>query len=247
MNARKVFKSLLIIGVLVVSFTGLRGSGRDLDVWVNFLDLAGRFFPPDFSVLPDLAGALVETLRIAVVATAAASALALPIALGASQRFAPAWLRSATLLVQAGVRTVPSLIWALLAVAVVGANEIAGVVALSFYSLGYLGKFFADAIDTSPVEASRLLTANGAHPVQAFQYGLWPELGPLFRRHVLWMFEYNVRSASIIGYVGAGGIGTRLHVYQEYGQWDRFCAVLLVILVLVVVLELFSRRLTRGH
>lgn len=243
MSLATALKRLVVVAILVVSFLGLQGSGRDLDVWANFTDLASRFFPPDFSVLPELAGALVETLRIAVVATAAASALALPLALGASQRFAPAWLRSATLLTQAGIRTVPSLIWALLAVAVVGANEIAGVVALSFYSLGYLGKFFADAIDTSPVEAARLLEANGAHPVQAFQYGLWPELGPLFRRHVLWMFEYNVRSASIIGYVGAGGIGTRLHIYQEYGQWDRFCAVLLVILALVVGLELFSRRL----
>lgn len=232
----------LVLGIVVASSMSLQGSGRDLDVWANFVGLMSRFFPPDFSILPDLAGALVETLRIAVMATVSATIAALPIALGSSQRFAPTWLRSAMLFFQAAIRTVPSLIWALLAVAVVGANEVAGVFALAFYSIGYLGKFFADAIDTIPVEGAKLLEANGAHPVQAFQYGLWPEAVPLFRRHVLWMFEYNVRSASIIGYVGAGGIGTRLHVYQEYGQWDRFCAVLIVILVLVIGLELIARR-----
>lgn len=232
---------LSIAAIILVSIMSLQGSGRDLDLWANFWDLGRRFFPPDFSILPDLGGALIETLRIAVSATTIATVMALPIALASSQRFSVAWLRRGVLLVQAAIRTVPSLIWALLAVAVVGANDMAGVIALAFYSLGYLGKFFADAIDTSPMEGARVLLANRAHPIQAFQYGLWPELGGLFRRHVLWMFEYNVRSASIIGYVGAGGIGTRLHVYQEYGQWDRFCAVLIVILALVIALELVAR------
>lgn len=243
MNRRwlSLFKTAVVVLILWWSFAGLEGSGRDLPYWENLGRLLGRFFPPNFSDRTEILAALIETLRIAVIATLVAALVAIPLALGASQRLTPTWLRSAVLFVQAAIRTVPSLVWALFAVAVVGPNPVAGVIALVFYSLGYLGKFFADVIDSGHFEAAKSLLQNGAHPLQAFQYGLWPEIAPLLRRHLLWMFEYNIRSASIIGYVGAGGIGTQLHVYQEYGQWDRFSAVMLVILALVLVVESFSR------
>ncbi len=128
----------------------------------------------------------------------------------------------------------PSLIWALIAVAAVGANPLAGVIALTFYSLGYLGKFFSDAFESADAGVMRGLRAIGADAVQAFRYGLWPQAAPLIGSHALWMLEYNIRSAAIIGYVGAGGIGVLLHSYQEFYQWDRFCTVLLFILAIVI-------------
>ncbi len=136
------------------------------------------------------------------------------------------------------IRTIPSLIWALIAVAVVGPYPLAGVLGLTFYSLGYLGKFFSDAFESVDLEVARGLRAIGAGRIQAFQHGLWPNTRPLIWSYSLWMLEYNIRSASIVGYVGAGGVGVLLHVYQEYYQWDRFAAVLLFILALVTLLDL---------
>ena len=79
-----------------------------------------------------------------------------------------------------------------------------------------------------------------ADRVQAFQFGLFPQVKPLILSHVLWMLEYNIRSAAIVGYVGAGGVGLLLHTYQEFGQWNKFASVLFFILILVTILDLFG-------
>ncbi len=94
-------------------------------------------------------------------------------------------------------------------------------------------------------EVARALRALGGGTVQTFQYGLWPNARPLVWSTSLWMLEYNIRSAAIIGYVGAGGIGLQLHTYQEYYQWDRFATVLLMILVLVSLLDFLGERVRR--
>ena len=144
-----------------------------------------------------------------------------------------AWLVAIARMAMNCIRTIPSLIWALIAVAIVGPHPLAGVVGLTFYSLGYLGKFFSDAFESIDLEVARALRAMGAGRIQAFQHGLWPNARPLVWSYSLWMLEYNIRSASVVGYVGAGGVGVLLHIYQEYYQWDRFAAVLVFILGLV--------------
>jgi phosphonate transport system permease protein len=240
-----IFQVLAIcLGLAVIfSLPALRGSGRNLDYWGNLRRFLGQFVPPDFSVSVHAWQALVETGRMAVLATCFAGLLAFVIAPLAARTVSPGWVVQPTRFLLNLVRSIPSLVWALLAVAIVGANTLAGVIALSFYSLGYLGKFFSDsleAVDTRPAEA---LLAAGAHPIQAFQYGLWPEVKPLIWSHTLWMLEYNVRAGTIIGYVGAGGIGTLLYTYQEFYQWNKFAAVLCFILVIVTVLDLAASRL----
>jgi phosphonate transport system permease protein len=160
--------------------------------------------------------------------------------LSVTQNIAPRWMNLVTRMILNIIRTLPSLIWALLAVAVVGPNPLAGVIGLTFYSIGYLGKFFSDAFESLDTEVSDGLRASGANAIQSFQYGLLPQVKPLILSHVLWMLEYNIRSAAIIGYVGAGGIGLLLHTYQEFGHWDRFSTVLIFILVLVTTLDFFG-------
>jgi phosphonate transport system permease protein len=234
---------LLFAVAFVFSLPALRGSGRRLDHWDNIKRFLGQFIPPDFSVSTQAWHALIETGRMAVLATCFASILALVLAPLAARTVSPAWVVWPARFLFNVIRSIPSLVWALLAVAIVGANARAGVIALTCYSLGYLGKFFSDAfeaVDTRPAEALR---AAGAHPIQAFQFGLWPEVKPLIWSHTLWMLEYNVRAGSIIGYVGAGGIGTLLYTYQEFYQWNRFAAVLCFILVIVTVLDIAGSRL----
>jgi phosphonate transport system permease protein len=173
-------------------------------------------------------------------ATLFAGVIALPLAVAGAQNIAPRWMNLTTRMILNVIRTLPSLIWALLAVAVVGPNPLAGVIGLTFYSIGYLGKFFSDAFESIDTQVPDGLELAGADRIQAFQYGLLPQVKPLIMSNVLWMLEYNIRSAAIVGYVGAGGIGLLLHTYQEFGQWDRFSSVLICILVLVTALDFFG-------
>jgi phosphonate transport system permease protein len=227
---------LFLIGA-ALSTPVLKGSGRDLDYMANLRRFLGYFWPPDFSVLPSALLALLETAQIAMLATLFALLLAVPLGMAGARTVSPRWLVFLTRLLLNAVRTLPSLILALIAVAIVGGNALAGVVALTFYSLGYLGKFFADAFESADFRAARALRQTGAHPIQAFQYGLWPNVRPLIWSHTIWMLEYNLRSASIIGYVGAGGLGLLLHTYQEFYAWDKFATVLLLIFILVCLLD----------
>ncbi len=238
--------SLLLFLVAVVCSAGvLRGSGRDLNYLANIRGFLANFFPPDFSVTGQTLLGLWETIQIAVMATAFAIVVSVPIAIAGAQTLSPRWLVFLSRLLMNGIRTIPSLIWALLAVAIVGPNPLAGVIGLTFYSVGYLGKFFSDAFESVDVEVARALRALGARTIQAFQYGLWPHAKPLVWSYSLWMLEYNIRAAAIVGIVGAGGVGLQLHSYQEYYQWDKFATVLLFMFLLVSALDLLGERVRK--
>ncbi len=234
-----VLNVTLVIFLLAVVFSGsaLHGPGRDLDYLANIQRFAGYLFPPDLSVSGQTLSAILETAQIAVVATFFAVILSFPLAIAGAQNLSPRWMVASTRMLMNLIRTVPSLIWALMAVAVVGPNPLAGVIALSMYSVGYLGKFFSEAFESVDVEIARGLRALGASAFQALQFGLWPHARPLVWSYSLWMLEYNIRSAAIIGYVGAGGVGVQLHTYQEFYQWDKFSTVLLFILLMVTLLD----------
>lgn len=244
----KAVHAILLAITLAVVFAlpALDGGGRALDYGANFSRFIDRLWPPNFSVLPDALAALVETIQIAILATSFCFIAAIPLAMAGAGNLSPRLVVSTTRLLLNAIRTIPSLIWAVLAVAVVGANSLAGVIALAFYSLGYLGKFFADAFESSSLEVMRGLRDSGASRIQAFQHGLWPMVKPLILSQTLWMLEYNIRSASIIGYVGAVGIGLQLHTYVEYGAWDSFAAVLVLLFVVVLLLDQLGSHLRRA-
>ena len=227
---------VLFLVAVILCLPGIQGIGRSVDQVGNLSRFVQRALPPDFSILPEVARALLETAQIAVVATAAAAVFALPLAILASRNLLGRWAWPGRLLL-AAVRSVPSLVWALVAVAVVGPSTLAGAIALTAYSVAYLGTFGADDLDAADLAIPRTLRAHGASPVQAAIHGLLPLLTARLSSHLLWMVEYNLRSAAIIGYVGAGGIGVLLHQYQEYGQWPRFTTVLLAVLAVVLILD----------
>jgi phosphonate transport system permease protein len=247
-QARINASTLSLLGFIILALASLGvlgGSGRSLDTWGNLTRFIGRFFPPDLSVVDDALAAIGETVQIATMATLFSIVLSLPLAAAGARTLAPRGLVLVVRLMMNAIRTIPSLVWALIAVAIVGANPLAGVIALTFYSMGYLGKFFSDAFESVDLTTERALRASGASRIQSFQYGLWPNVRPLVWSYALWMLEYNIRSAAIIGFVGAGGIGLQLHTYQEYYQWDRFATVLLMILLLVSLLDFVGERVRR--
>lgn len=236
---------VLFLIAAVLSLPVARGSGRELDYLGNLTGFLKRFFPPNFADWRPLLDAMIETFQMAVLATLAATLISIPVAVAASNNISPAPVVRIARFLLVCIRSIPGLIWALLAVAVCGANPLAGIVGLSFYSVGYLGKFFSDAFESVDKGLADALRATGADLIQGFQYGIWPHAKPFIWSQTLWMLEYNIRSASIIGYVGAGGIGIWLHTYQELGQWDRFSAVLCCILAIVLVLDYAGERIRK--
>lgn len=238
---------VLFILAVIYSAHALEGPGRSLDYLANIRRFVDTFFPPDLSpaLLAQVGSALLTTIEIAILATFFAIGISFVLALGAAQNISPSWLVWIIRMILNGIRTIPSLIWALLAVVIVGPNALAGVIALTFYSIGYLGKFFSEAFESVDLEVARGLRGNGADFIQAFQFGLWPHAKPLVWSYSIWMLEYNIRSAAIIGYVGAGGIGQLLHTFQEFSWWDRFSTVLLCIFILVASLDFLGERVRR--
>ena len=237
---------LFLLGALG-ALPSIEGSGRDLDYWGNLSRFSSQFFPPDWSILDRTLEGLLETVQIALVSTLLSIVISIMLSIGAARTIAPLWLLWPTRMILNVIRTIPSLLWALLAVVIVGSNPLAGVIALTFYSVGYLAKFFSETFEAADTDAQQALRSLGASPLQAFQYGLWPNARPIIWSHCLWMLEYNVRSASIIGYVGAGGIGLHLKLYAESADsWNKFSLVLLCILVIVTVLDFTGEKIRQS-
>jgi phosphonate transport system permease protein len=237
---------LFLLGALG-ALPSIEGSGRDLDYWGNLSRFTSQFFPPDWSILDRTLEGLLETVQIALVSTLLSIVISIVLSIGAARTIAPLWLLWPTRMILNVIRTIPSLLWALLAVVIVGSNPLAGVIALTFYSVGYLAKFFSETFEAADTDAQQALRSLGASPLQAFQFGLWPNARPIIWSHCLWMLEYNVRSASIIGYVGAGGIGLHLKLYAESADsWNKFSLVLICILVIVTVLDFTGEKIRQS-
>ena len=159
----------LIIFLLAIAFSlpAMRGSGRDLDHAGNLVRFLKRFFPPDLSVSGQILEALMETIQIAILATFFSILLAFPLAVAGAQTLSPRWLVVISRMIMNCIRTIPGLIWALIAVAMVAVST-GRMLGLSFYSLGYLGKVFGDAFESVDLEVARGLRAIGAGKSKLF-------------------------------------------------------------------------------
>ncbi|WP_404384246.1 phosphonate ABC transporter, permease protein PhnE [Caenispirillum salinarum] len=201
-------------------------------------DLFGRMVPPDFTQWRGIAWALVETVNIATIATFLAVFLSLPVALIAAQNTTPnkatLWLGRFILV---SSRSVNTIIWALLFVAVFGPGVLAGILAIIFRSLGFLGKLVGEAIeeiDRKPIEA---LEATGASRMKILLYGVVPQVMPTFFAVSILRWDINLRESTVLGLVGAGGIGIILQGAIDTFAWQTVATILLAIIVLVLAGE----------
>ncbi|MBT3469427.1 MAG: phosphonate ABC transporter, permease protein PhnE [Opitutae bacterium] len=237
---------ILFLFLTIFAGKSMLTNNRPADVAAGIRYFFNKFFPPDFSDWPIIFVSLGETFQIAIIATFISILLSLIIALGASRNIAPTWLVQTTRMFLNITRTLPSLIWAFLFVILFGATPIAGVFALTFYSLGYLGKFFSETFESVDVQVARGLKLIGASKMQAFRFGLWPNVKAQVWSHSLWMLEYNIRSASIVGLVGAGGIGMELNKAMDMASgFQKVTAILICILGIVILLDLLSQAIRR--
>ncbi len=186
--------------------------------------------------------ALWTTLRIATLGTVLAALIALPLGLLAARTLrAPRPLAWAAKGVLDGLRSIHTLVFGLLFVGIVGLGATAGILAVAVHSAGTLGKLLAEAIETldpAPLDAVR---ATGATPAQVFFLGAWPAVLPQFVSQTLYVWEFNLRDSTVLGLVGAGGLGLLLAEAMSLFQWGRLATLLLAIVLMVTLFDALSR------
>lgn len=205
-------------------------------------DYAIQFLHPDFSLpqLQALARAAAETLAMSAIGTLLAALFGLLLALPAAGRFG--WLarQTARLLLNA-LRSAPELVWAALMVLAAGLGPNAGTLALALHTTGVLGRLFAEALENTPAAPADAVRMLGASRVAAFCYGTLPNLWPQLVAYTLYRWENNIRMSSILGFVGAGGLGQMLYVHLSLFQQAQAASVILAMLALVLAVDSFSQ------
>jgi phosphonate transport system permease protein len=211
----------------------------------NMAQFAADFFPPSFTNWRFYVEEMVVTLQIAVWGTALAVISAIPLGLLASSNIVPWWVFQPVRRVLDAFRAINEMVFAMLFVVAVGLGPFAGVLALWIHTAGTLAKLFSEAveaIDPQPVEGIRSTGASALHEIV---YGVIPQVMPLWVSYTLYRFEANVRSASVVGMVGAGGIGVVLWEIIRGFQYAETAAVILIIIVTVSLIDLISARIRK--
>jgi phosphonate transport system permease protein len=206
--------------------------------------VASMWPPSPGAQLPVFLHALAETLAIALIGTLTGAVLAFPLGLLAAKNVIPnVFAHFAVRRVLDTVRGVDVLIWALIFINVVGLGPFAGILAIAVSDMGSFGKLFSEAIENSDRKPVEGVVSTGASPLHAVRFGLVPQVFPVMASQVLYYFESNTRSATIIGIVGAGGIGLHLTEQIRVLDWNKVAFLVLMILVTVAVIDWISSRL----
>lgn len=247
---KKIGLYLLIYGALLLlyiwAFSGVPIDGfKDTAAKITKAIFSGMLSPDwDYVYLPDgedLLRGLLDTLAIAVLGTFISALLCIPFAFWAAKNMNRAKFTTGTgKFMLSFIRTFPELVMALLFIKAVGPGSFAGVLALGLHSIGMLGKLFSEeveAIDPGPSEA---MAATGANKLQTLRLAVFPQVLPGFISYTLYRFEINLRSASILGIIGAGGIGTPLIFAMQSRDWERVGIILLGIIVMVILVDMIS-------
>ncbi|WP_371877208.1 phosphonate ABC transporter, permease protein PhnE [Alsobacter ponti] len=243
------------IGFVVILVALFFGGFALLDIsWVRVVGGMGRLgefvelmLPPSFGATARLLAwlhSLAETLAIAFLGTLLAATLALPFGFLAARNVIPSWaMRFVTRRFLDSVRSIDTLIWALIWINVVGLGPFAGILAIMTSDFGAFGKLFSEAIEAADGKAVEGVRSTGGHAMHGVRFGLVPQVLPVMASQVLYFFESNTRSATIIGIVGAGGIGTHLYEQIKVLDWQAVSFLVLMVLVTVTLIDQISSRL----
>jgi phosphonate transport system permease protein len=233
--------AIFVFGLVDLDFSPARLlSGLSQLGWITLL-----MIPPDPGTsLPLYLKALGETLSIALLGTTVAAALALPVSLLAARNIVPSnLLRFPVRRFLDSIRGVDTLIWALVWINVVGLGPFAGVLAIALSDFGAFGKLFSEAIEAADKKQVEGIRAAGGSALHEVRFGLMPQVLPVIAGQVLYFIESNTRSATIIGIVGAGGIGLQLAEQIRVLEWQKVSFLILMILVAVAAIDFISGKL----
>lgn len=211
-------------------------------------DLLVRMVPPRWSVLDRLWLPLWDTINIATLGTLLGLLIAVPVAFLAARNTTPSVLliRPVALLTIVSSRSINSLIWALLLVTILGPGVLAGTIAIALRSIGFIGKLLYEAIEEVDVSQVEAISATGAGSAQTLVYGIVPQVMPAFAGISVYRWDINIRESTVLGLVGAGGIGLELNASVSRLAWPEVTVMFIVILVTVIISEWISARV-RAH
>tara|TARA_B110001452_G_scaffold256372_1_gene249651 strand:+ start:1584 stop:2411 length:828 start_codon:yes stop_codon:yes gene_type:complete len=206
-----------------------------------FGDILSRMLPPDFSNLKELISAMFETIEIAFLGTFLAIVLSIPLGLFSARNLAPnyfVYLICKTIVIF--FRAIPEFIIAMILVIAIGFGAMPGVLALGLHTMGFLAKFYAEDIEhinKGPIDA---LKSSGATKSQIISFGVIPQILPSFVANNLYILDRNVRMATMLGIVGAGGIGYELQSSFRMFQYERVSAIIILIFITIFLIDHFS-------
>lgn len=246
-RARTWLLWLIIVALLVWSWgpTEMHKVGSLFTDWRNMTEFASGFLRPNFQEWQAYGWEMVETVQIAVWGTALAVFFGVPFAILASANVSPQWIVQPVRRLMDAFRAINEIVFALLFVVAVGLGPVAGVLALAIHNIGIVAKLFSEAveaIDPRPVEGIR---ATGASRLQEVIFGVVPQVMPLWSSYTLYRFETNVRSATVLGIVGAGGIGHSLYENVRSFQYSETAAIIIIVVLTVMLIDMISSRIRK--
>ncbi len=223
-----------------------------IDLEINFIklfsdsskyfgDILGRMLPPDFSNLKNLTYAMLETIEIAFLGTFIAIVLSIPVGLFSARNLAPNYIVFLTARIfTVFFRAIPEFIIAMILVIAVGFGAIPGVLALGLHTMGFLAKFYAEDIEhvnKGPIEA---LKSSGASKRQIISFAIIPQIIPSFVANNLYILDRNIRMATMLGIVGAGGIGYELQSSFRMFEYQKVSAIIIIIFLTIFIIDHLS-------
>ena len=274
LGIKSVALIVLIAGAYYWGMLGTKASPVELvNGLPNIWDFVTRMFPPKFETdtrvfetgqiglfglaipslstgieypFPLIINAVVETIQMALIGTTLAFILSTPFAVMAARNISPPALYGVTRLLLNANRAIPDLIFALIFVAAIGLGPFGGVLAIAVGSIGTMGKMWAEAIESIDPQQVLAVKATGARPSQTIVYAVAPQALPMISSYGLLSFESNVRSATILGMVGAGGIGLELNKFMSLFQYQYLLGALIIIVIVVTVIDRASDRIRKS-
>lgn len=242
---RRAWRSALVTGLLVAiilaafAYAGAFDPHRYVGALATIAQLAADSSPPDFSRWQAWGRPLLETLSMSIAGTVGGALLALPLgALAARNVIRSPWIGGGVRLLLNGVRSIPGLIWGVIFVAAVGFGPLPGILALATHSTGMLGKFFAETIEHVDPGPGDALRAHGVSRLGVLRFSVLPQILPRLVDVTLYRWEHNLRAATTLGVVGAGGLGLEIVTAFHLFEYREASALIIVLLGLVTVITI---------
>lgn len=244
---------ILIVSVLVAflflwSFSAVNLEDVEESGWIIATNILQGIVTPNLELLLNLTKQgvlylLVETIAIAFLGTIIGALLAIPLAFLSASNVVPKPVAFITRLLLIFIRTVPALVYGLMFIRVTGPGPFAGVLTVALISIGMLAKLYVDAIEDLDTSILESMTSIGCNTFEKIRYGIVPQLFAIFLSIMIYRFDMNLREASILGLVGAGGIGAPLIFAMNAYRWTEVGSILIGLMILILLVELFSNHM----
>ena len=239
----KVF--LISIFLIIIYYWAIKGTNTSLTNLVkgtpHMVDFIRRMFPPDISNLGRFLLKAIETLQMAIIGSTLGALIALPLSfLAARNIMSNKIIYHSIRTIFDALRGINEIIWGLIFVSMVGLGPFPGVLALTAHVTGALGRYFSESIETVDPEVIKAIISTGANKIQVIARGIFPQVKPLFINYSLYYLENNFRAATVLGLVGAGGIGMELITSMRLFKNQEVLTILIIMVVMVTVIDRFS-------